>query len=192
MQIGKYIVDGTCMWIIRDVRDGTPVGRPVVDDILRPSYIKRNGALVNRADYPTLVNFLKENIGLVTTEENWIANPNLWTWGDGDAESGTTIRVPNDIGRYEQLNDSIGALAAGLPNILGAYSSSKDAEGFAGFTGAVSGSTASGIGTAGHAESGWLAAQLNFRFDASKSNAIYGNSTTVTPLTVKRVIQMKY
>ena len=189
MQIGKYIVDGTCMWIIRDVRDGTPVGRPVVDDILRPSYIKRNGALVNRADYPTLVNFLKENIGLVTTEENWIANPNLWTWGDGDAESGTTIRVPNDIGRYEQLNDSIGALAAGLPNLTGShgwdYGAAKAGSGVF-FT---NGDTFNGIYIN---VSGSAVQHGKILFDASKSNAIYGNSTTVTPLTVKRVIQMKY
>lgn len=152
------------------------------------------GALVSRATYPDLWAWVQENAPLISetdwqTQASAQSSVGFFSTGDGS----TTFRLPRilDYVRGSTLADVGVWQEAGLPNILGAYSSSKDAEGFAGFTGAVSGSTTSGIGTAGHFDNGWLSAQLNFRFDASKSNAIYGNSTTVTPKTIKMVYCIK-
>ena len=182
---GQYITDGTAIFILRDTRDGTPVGRPVSDDILRDSYVRRNGALLQRGSYPTLVKFLQDNPTLVTTEANWPNSKNLWTWGDGTSTTGTTIRVPDDRGQYEQLSDSMGLVAAGLPNILGEFSGVGML--YASCTGALSAySTQGAYGGGG----GGLFGVMNF--NASKSSPIYGSSTTVTPPTIKRISQMKY
>lgn len=183
MIAGQYITDGSAVFIIRDIRDGTPVGRPITDDILRDSYVKRNGALLQRSSYPTLVNFLQDNPSLVTTEANWPNAKNMWTWGDGS----TTFRVPDDRGRYEQLSDSVGLVAAGLPNITG---SSTPA-----ITNRVISSGALYLTESSADKSVWPIGSGNTwatNIDASRSNTIYGNSNTVTPPSVRRIAQMKY
>lgn len=49
--MGQYITDGTCKWIIDDVRFGLPVGVVFYDKKLRPGCVKFNGATVQRNDY---------------------------------------------------------------------------------------------------------------------------------------------
>lgn len=119
IKAGQYLMDGTAVFIIRNINDGTPVGRPIIDDILRDSYIKRNGALIQRSSYPSIARFMQDHPELITTESIWISTKNKYTWGDGTASSSTTIRVPDDRVLYEQLSDSLGIVAAGLPNIYG-------------------------------------------------------------------------
>lgn len=58
---GTYVVDGTVKWIVDDMRDMTPVGRPVMDLILKDGYLKINGSVINRADYPRLLKFATDN-----------------------------------------------------------------------------------------------------------------------------------
>ena len=190
---GQYITDGTAIFILRDIRDGTPVGRPITDDILRDGYVKRNGALLQRSSYPTLVKFLQDNASLVTTEANWPNAKNMWTWGDGTSTAGTTIRVPDDRGQYEQLSDSVGIMEAGIPNIEG--------EIYVSTAGGIHGSFINGKGSlmsvngANRTRLGGTTAgeyQYGLGLDASKSSTVYGNSTTVTPPSVRRIAQMKY
>ena len=49
--MGQYITDGTCKWIVDDVRFGLPVGVVFYDKKLRPGCVKFNGATVQRSDY---------------------------------------------------------------------------------------------------------------------------------------------
>ena len=49
---GTLVTDGGVLWIVDDVRDGTPVGSVRGSLYLPPGYIKANGATVQRADYP--------------------------------------------------------------------------------------------------------------------------------------------
>ena len=49
--MGQYIDDGTCKWIVDDVRFGLPVGLVFYDKKLRPGCVKFNGATVQRSDY---------------------------------------------------------------------------------------------------------------------------------------------
>lgn len=111
---GVLISDGTVTWIVDDVRDMTPVGCVRGSLFLPKGYIKANGATVQRADYPRLVQFIEGN--------------NLWTddtmnkagvFGKGDGSS--TFVLPDYRERMMQYTeDNIGEQReAGLPNITG-------------------------------------------------------------------------
>ncbi|WP_295164972.1 hypothetical protein [Selenomonas sp. F0473] len=49
---GVLLSDGSVLWIIDDIRDGTPVGAVRGSLYLPAGYVKANGATVQRADYP--------------------------------------------------------------------------------------------------------------------------------------------
>ena len=49
---GKYITDGTAIFILDDVRDGNRVGDIVLKPTLNDGYIKANGATVKASEYP--------------------------------------------------------------------------------------------------------------------------------------------
>ena len=119
-KIGTYITDGTVVWVIDDIRDGTPIGS-VRDSLYLPKgYIKANGATVNRADYPRLVKFITDN-NLWTDD----TAGNLGLFGNGD--DSTTFVLPNYLGRMVTYKDT-GAgqtIAAGLPNIIGNFNAPK-------------------------------------------------------------------
>lgn len=104
-------------------------------------------------------------------------------YGNGDGS--TTFNIPNCSGKFLQMDTSktVGTnIEAGLPNITGSWTSQYNisldnsshcigaiASTYSTNTGYYGGSTAA-------AEWGF-----GFNFDASKSNAIYGKSTTVQP-----------
>ena len=108
------LTDGTVVWIIDDLRDGTPVGAVRGSLYLPAGYVKANGATVQRADYPRLV-ALADRHSLWTDDVT--ANAGLFGRGDGSA----TMVLPNWTDRMMQLaGDGAGAsVAAGLPNITG-------------------------------------------------------------------------
>lgn len=182
MIAGQYITDGTAIFIIRDTRDGIPVGMIFTDSFLRDSCIKVNGAEVQRSSYLTIVELMRKHPELVTTEALWPSNKHLFTWGGGTATTGNTIRLPDVRGLYEQLSDSIGVVKAGLPNATGyiARGGMNDAGGVF-----YNGAGFSGVGD--HSQPNSYA-----HLDLSRASSIYGNSDTVTPPTVRRVAQMKY
>ena len=111
----------------------------------------------------------------------------LGLFGSGDGS--TTFVLPNGIDRVIQGGDTAGkAIAAGLPNITGRYADQ-------GFDTAASGTgamyNAGGLinGTHhGNIQSGYT----SVGFDASRSNAIYGASTTVQPSAITMIPQIKY
>lgn len=117
------------------------------------------------------------------------------TYGTGDGS--TTFNVPDLVDKFVEGSATAGTVkSAGLPNITGsvnnrAWISSGGSVGgiFTNYNGAlVSGDVSSTMGSVANATS----AESNIlKFDASQSNSIYGNSTTVQPpaLTMRYIIK---
>ena len=180
------LTDGTVVWIIDDLRDGTPVGAVRGSLYLPAGYVKANGATVQRADYPRLV-ALADRHSLWTDDVT--ANAGLFGRGDGSA----TMVLPNWTDRMMQLaGDGAGAsVAAGLPNITGrvieTYAGgfcfgkndppfySKSTNSFAGQMNIIGGNQSSSV-----------------YMDLSKANPIYGASSTVQPPVIKLIPIIRY
>ena len=110
--------------------------------------------------------------------------PSLFTkmgWGD-------SITLPNMNGRFAEGSNSPGQYkSAGLPNITGTTQTNDDTE-------AVGGAfrVERPFGTDHHATLWWyLIDEYQVSFDASRSNPIYGNSSTVQPNSVTFVYAIK-
>ena len=180
---GVMVTDGSVVWIIDDIRDGTPVGAVRGSLYLPVGYVKCNGATVQRADYPRLV-ALADRHRLWTDDVT--ANAGLFGRGDGTA----TMVLPNWTDRMVQLEgDNAGAsVAAGLPNITGAlkyrYSAIYSAEG----SFAQGRARENSVNLAFSDSSTGLTAS----FDASRSNPIYGAAETVQPAAIKLIPIIRY
>lgn len=129
-------------------------------------YMHCNGAAVNRTTYVNLFN----KIGT--------------TYGAGDGK--TTFNLPNTVARF--LEGGIGAgtyYEAGLPNITGNISAFKSS-----ISGAFVGSNNT------NRYDGWNDNEdeyaVSTSFDASRSNSIYGASTTVQPPAMTVIYCIKY
>nr|DAY26260.1 MAG TPA: tail collar fiber protein [Caudoviricetes sp.] len=185
---GVIIHDGTAVWIVDDLRDGTPVGAVRGSLYLPAGYVKANGATVQRADYPRLV-ALADRHNLWT--DDTAANAGLFGRGDGTA----TMVLPNWTDRMVQLaGDGAGAsIAAGLPNIEGQIGQGSDSMFNSTFCkGAFQGSGENGS-TKNQSSQTWRPIDSGYAtFDASKSNAIYGRSETVQPAAVKMLPIIRY
>ena len=186
---GVIIHDGTVVWIVDDIRDGTPVGAVRGSLYLPAGYVKANGATVQRADYPRLV-ALADKHNLWT--DDTAANAGLFGRGDGAA----TMVLPNWTDRMVQLaGDGAGAsVAAGLPNITGEFSSAY-AGGWIGTYDSPKGSLTKvndyspRLGESNNAPSSY---GTHYRFDASKSSSVYGASSTVQPPAIKLIPIIRY
>jgi len=180
---GVIIHDGTAVWIVDDLRDGTPIGAVRGSLYLPAGYVKCNGATVQRADYPRLV-ALADKHNLWTDDVT--VNAGLFGRGDGAA----TFVLPNWIDRMVQLaGDGAGAaVAAGLPNITGelVYWGGQEFSGSGAFVGSGK-QDQWGLGGTGVDKDNTSAL-----FDASKSNPIYGRSETVQPAAVKMLPTIRY
>lgn len=179
------VTDGSVVWIVDDLRDGTPVGVVRGSLYLPAGYIKCNGATVQRADYPRLI-ALADKHNLWT--DDTAANAGLFGRGDGSA----TMVLPNWTDRMvHHAGDDMGAsVEAGLPNITGTHEFHMNALANYG-TGATKSYRAS--------TNDYLLAQgvgsnmlVTLGFDASKSNPIYGASTTVQPAAIKLMPIIRY
>ena len=178
------VTDGTVVWIIDDLRDGTPVGAVRGSLYLPAGYVKANGATVQRADYPRLV-ALADRHSLWTDDVT--ANAGLFGRGDGAA----TMVLPNWTDRMVQLaGDGAGAaVEAGLPDISGSLYGklAKQFDALLFFTKTISYNTrAAEATTAG----GWYEGEM--QFDASRYNPIYGASNTVQPAAIKLIPIIRY
>ena len=181
---GVMVTDGTAVWIIDDLHDGTPVGAVRGSLYLPAGYVKANGATVQRADYPRLV-ALADRHNLWTDDVT--ANAGLFGRGDGAA----TMVLPNWTDRMVQLaGDSAGTtVAAGLPNITGRISSGSVGFGITGnsLDGSFYKKEKASAAFNFYSADGYFAG-----FDASKSNPIYGASATVQPPAIKLIPIIKY
>lgn len=164
---------------------GVPLGTilPYAANAAEPpySFLFCEGQAISRTMYPDL-------FALIGT-----------TYGAGDGS--TTFNLPNLVGKYPQGDTTAGTVkSAGLPNITGQIyagqrlliNSITDSK-LAGISGAFSNMDAvtenSRVYAGGTETSG--TSQRRVRFNASRSNSIYGNSDTVTPptLTVRWIIK---
>lgn len=145
--------------------------------------IQCNGATYNRSLYKDFFAYATEK-GWVKTEPEWqiIANSNggfcpYYSQGDGS----TTFRTPK-FAPFMQIaiaGSSAGKYhKAGLPNIKGTFNASQltDGDDYASGALIVGGGVSRQTPASPTDES-----QNGFSFDASKSNAIYGRSSTVQP-----------
>lgn len=101
--VGQMIIDGSAKWIVDDVRDGTPVGRSVLEHRATPraGYLGKNGQLVNRSDYPRLWQFAQDS-GLLVTDSAW-SNGKYGCFSSGNGS--TTFRIPDGRGEFERGAD---------------------------------------------------------------------------------------
>lgn len=184
IQAGQYITDGTCVWIVDDIRDGDRVGDVVFHSVLLPCHILADGAaLVDvSTDYPRLLRWARSN-NMTTLDSTDMGK----YYYDSEAD---TLRVPKaDDGRFIEGSSMAGtAKSAGLPNITGhvsgAIGSGKYIDGafFTDVGGNIYFASVSGANQA----------IQQYAFDASRSSEIYGNSDTVQPKALTSIAQIKY
>lgn len=129
-------------------------------------YMHCNGAAVNRTTYVNLFNKIGTH------------------YGDGDGS--TTFNLPNTVDRFLEGGTGAGNYyEAGLPNITGNISA---------FRSYIGGAFAGDFST--NRYDGWQDGEdeyaLSTSFDASRSNRIYGASTTVQPPAMTVIYCIKY
>lgn len=184
---GQIITDGTAEWTVRThiksingvvagadgniaLLSGLPVGSFIDFGADNPpeGYLVRNGAAVSRTTYAALFAVIGTKYGA----------------GDGS----TTFNLPNSIDRFSQGDSTAGIVKpAGLPNITGHFSTALEWS-QSRFDGAFRRDNQDGHGPEGSA---WTNSQL-ISFDASRSSAIYGASTTVQPPALTVLPCIKY
>ena len=151
------------------------------------------GGEYSRETYADLWAWVQTQTGYLITEAQWQSlytanNGNVPFYSDGDAS--TTFRVPSLKCWVKSANGTVSEvgsyLEAGLPNITGSfeYKQSQGAETLANGSGFVT-SVTEQVGDANIALL-QQTTQATYKrkkaaFDASHSNPIYGNSTTVQP-----------
>lgn len=131
-------------------------------DLTQVGFLVANGAEVGRATYPDLC-AVYEAMG--------------FPWGAGDGS--TTFNLPNLIGKFAEGADNAGGYhEAGLPNITGSGAlGTAAAYDVSNCEGAI---YRDGINKKYQETNGGNNGDTTY-FDASRSNPIYGNSTTVQP-----------
>ena len=162
--------------------DNTPVGDVVFRPYLKKGYVKANGATVNRADYPRLVAFANAN-------NLWTTNPANEPWKFGQGNGSTTMVLPNYIGRFIQGGDTPTIKEAGLPNITGEFST--ECGSWPWYDHPNSAIYQNGLISNNGGLVGGDTDDL-VKFDASRSNSIYGNSSTVQPPSIQLIPQLRY
>lgn len=151
--------------------NSVPVGTmtPYAANTPPDGWLVCNGAAVNREDYTEL-------FAVINTK-----------YGSGDGSK--TFNLPNFINKTFWGGSSSGTVkAAGLPNITGTLSTFTSGTDLR--TGAFSGSKSQAESYVG--ASAWSGYVISPSFDASKSNAIYGKSSTVQPPALQTLIIIKY
>lgn len=157
---------------------GISIGDVVYRPFLMEGYVKANGATVNRADYPNLVAYANEH-------SLWTSSPSTEPWKYGNGDGSTTMVLPDYRGRFIEGGDTPGILNAGLPNITDGFDSGE----FGGSKGAFA-HTSYWTEYAGHADGYHY--NSRYTFNAARSSAIYGASTTVQPASITLIPQIKY
>lgn len=181
-----------------------PVGKVWIDFHVPRGGIPFLAQEVSRSLYADLLKYAQDT-GQIKTEAEW---QEIYAAQDGyvpyysDGDGVNTFRMPSMGSTYPQFASSLDDVRVfveeGLPNITG-----KDTLGWSGMSHGIL--TNGSINTEGafrgdkHWASGWIAGNATTQgitenvpygvgFDASKSNAIYGNSVHVTPKTGKILI----
>ena len=175
--MGQYITDGTVKWIVDDVRFNIPVGVPFYDTYLHDGCVKLNGATVNRADYIRPAK-------IATDKSLWTSSPSTEPYKYGNGNGSTTMTLPDYRNRVIQGGDNTTIKSAGAPNITGQLTYYFYDQG-------TSGAFAHSAAEQG-VSPGNSVKIITATFDASRSNPIYGNSTTIQPPALCLIPQIKF
>ena len=191
VDIAQAVVDKKPGW-------GIPIGYEyfTINPNIPQGSLPLFGGEYDRATYPDLWAWVQEQTGYLKTEAQWQALSsanagNVPYYSDGDGS--TTFRVPSLKCWIKAANGTVSEvgsyLAAGLPNITGTLRGDTTASNGSQFASQFS-SGSEALQPAGTVTQGYGAnfvaiteKQINsyISFNASKSNSIYGNSTTVQP-----------
>ena len=162
--------------------EGIAVGDVVYRPFLMEGYVKANGATVNRADYPNLVQYANDH-------SLWTSNPSSEPWKYGTGNGSTTMVLPDYRNRVIQGGDSVSVLPAGLPDIQGDLVDLL----LQGESWYCNGAFSHGTN---YNSVGYVSGKHGFNgpvhFNASDSNAIYGKADTVQPPAICLIPQIKY
>lgn len=162
--------------------EGILVGDVVYRPYLADGYVKANGATVSRSDYPNLVTFANE-------KSLWTSNPASEPWKYGRGDGGSTMVLPDYRNRFIEGGNGSSLINAGLPNITGRIGGTTGTSGADQSSGAFYKENASpNLWWANDDMQGWC----RYQFNASRSNAIYGRSSTVQPPALTLIPQIKY
>lgn len=199
--IGQMITDNSAKWLVCDWRDSAPVGTIRQDLARRDGWLKLNGATINTADYPRLVSFLSAN----SLIQAYTSTPVATDFTFGDANNDTVI-LPDLTNLFiENGAAALTVKAAGLPNVRGEaklevlisnYTANKNKVSLQSVSGAFKKSVNMNAGTYPFSNTLFNTSGTEnsngIGFDASLSNSIYGNSTTVQPPSVTLIPCIKY
>ena len=179
---GVMLTDGTAVWILDDVRDGARVGDIILRPTLRDGHIKANGATVKASEYPRLLAWVQE-AGMTVTAEQYRTDCSKYVYDAAQDK----LTLPNAVGHVLMGGESVKSVEAGLPNITGGPIGTESIEEqLAGALFRDGSVTQYGVTSANtHVWS-------RIKFDASKSNPIYGASDTVQPPAIALIAQIKY
>lgn len=183
---GEYIVDGVTKWIACDLRDGLSLGDIAYRPFLKEGYVKLNGATVQRNDYPRLVQYATDN-------NLWTSSPSTEAWKFGQGDGDSTFVLPDYRNRFIEGGDSVSVKEAGLPNITGKFGTVTPFNHSKYCMGAF-GTADFGITDRDtkDAEVALNTVCYGYDFNASRSNTIYGKSSTVQPPAITLIPQIKY
>ena len=199
--VGQMITDNTAKWLVCDWRDSAPVGTIRQELAKRDGWLKLNGATINAADYPRLVSWLSSN----SLIQAYTASPVVTDFTFGDANNDTVI-LPDLTDLFiENGAAALTAKAAGLPNITGGYLPKLAMSGYTANRNKISCEIANGafkndLYSGTYAINGGITYDTSYvdqdakgvSFNASRSNSIYGNSSTVQPPAVTLIPCIKY
>lgn len=179
MGIGDIITDGTVTWLIQPSSEApTGVVQAFAGSTTPQGWLLCDGSAVSRTDYAALY-------AVIGT-----------TYGAGDGTD--TFNLPNLVDKFVEGSATSGTVkTAGLPNITGSFDLLYATNNVA-IIRATAGAFSSPPSVV-HENSSFLQtgssgtnARYQQPFNASKSNAIYGNSTTVQPPSVTMRYIIKY
>lgn len=193
INVGQVITDGTSKWVVQDIRDGAQCGDVDLQYILKVGWVKANGALLNRTDYPMLFDWASKK-GILIDESLWKGDNQIY-YSDGDGS--TTFRVPKLTDLYVLNKDKVERIHAGLPNITGFFDLGNVNDNYQSLmTGPFSGTTKPRGDVVVRSQTANADTQPNTvwgtQFDASKSNPIYGSVNTVLSESIGLIPQIKY
>ena len=183
IKAGQYVTDGTVTWIVDDIRDGERVGDIILRPTLRDGFIKANGATVKASEYPRLLAWVIDS-NMTVTAEQYAQDCSKYVYDAG----ADTLVLPNVTGRVLMGGEQVKSIEAGLPNITGTFHIRETHPGAT--SGAIFVSQRRPYHITYHASGD--GAHVDWTFDASKSNPIYGASETVQPAAISLIAQIKY
>lgn len=162
----------------------TQVGHITWQMYLMKDYLKLDGTPLANAssDYSDLLSFAQTN-NLITADTT---DNSLFKY-DSTTD---VLTLPNYIGLVLQGGNTVEEKEAGLPNITGGGNNRLSSFKASPNQGAFQFSNVSDGLVQTNSQTDWSFS--NLRFDASQSNSIYGNSTTVQPPAITLIPQIKY